>query len=84
METITYYAKYNERTSPSNPIGVVRHRVIDGQDVDEAFTRNLRWEPTDYLRLYRLGHDDVDHVEITEAEADAFVKRISAKLSGEG
>jgi hypothetical protein len=57
--------------------------VVAGVEHDEAFTRNLRWEPTEYLRRYHLGHDDVDHVEITEAEADAFVARITEKLKDE-
>lgn len=44
---------------------------------DEAFTRNLRWEATEYLRRYELGDNDPDHVEITEAEAAAFIERIT-------
>ncbi|MFD5518150.1 hypothetical protein [Streptomyces sp. NPDC127066] len=46
---------------------------------DEAFTRNLRWEPTEYLRLYELGHNEVDRVEITDAEASAFIQEVAGE-----
>ncbi|MFI6049562.1 pentapeptide repeat-containing protein [Streptomyces violascens] len=77
---ITYYAKISDGYPRSSPRGIVRRRFLDGIAYDEAFTRNLRWEPTEYLRLYELGHNEVDHVEITEAEADAFVAAVTAKL----
>lgn len=77
---ITYYAKIGEGYPRSSPRGIVRRRFLDGVAYDEAFTRNLRWEPTEYLRLYELGHNEVDHVEITGAEADAFVAAVTAKL----
>ncbi len=77
---ITYYAKIGDGYPRTSPRGVVRRRFLDGVSYDEAFTRNLRWEATEYLRLYELGHNEVDHVEITEAEADAFVAAVTAKL----
>lgn len=80
---ITYYAKVNEGYPRSSPRGIVRRRLIGSDDErhDEAFTRNLRWEPTEYLRLYDLGHNDVDHVEITEPEAAAFIESVTKKLT---
>ncbi len=42
--------------------------------------RHLRWESTDYFDRVRLGHNDDEHVEITEAEAQQFVERLTAKL----
>ncbi|MFE2964373.1 pentapeptide repeat-containing protein [Streptomyces sp. NPDC059340] len=72
-----YYAKISEGYSRSNPQGIVRRRMVDGVAHDEAFTRNLRWEPTEYLRLYELGHNEVDHVEISEAEAAAFIEEVT-------
>jgi hypothetical protein len=55
----------------------------DGAEAhDEAFTRNLRWEPTEYLRLYELGHNGVDHVEISEREAAAFIESATERLTG--
>lgn len=74
---ITYYAKLHDGHTRSNPSGILRRRTTDGISHDEAFTRNLRWEPTEYLRRYGLGHDDIDHVEITKREADAFIARMS-------
>lgn len=78
---ITYYAKFSEGYSRSNPQGIVRRRMADGVAHDEAFTRNLRWEPTEYLPLYELGHNEVDHVEISEAEAAAFVEKVREERS---
>ncbi|TXS75902.1 hypothetical protein [Streptomyces sp. sk2.1] len=75
---ITYYAKIDGNRPRSSPRGVVRRRVDEGRTYDEAFTRDLRWEPTEYLRLYALGHNDIDHVEITETEAAAFIESLSA------
>lgn len=74
---ITYYAKFSEGYSRSNPQGIVRRRMVNGTAHDEAFTRNLRWEPTEYLRLYELGHNEVDHAEISEAEAVAFIEEVT-------
>ncbi|MEV0225236.1 pentapeptide repeat-containing protein [Streptomyces sp. NPDC050704] len=76
-EDITYYAKFSEGYSRSNPQGIVRRRMVDGVAHDEAFTRNLRWEPTEYLRLYQLGHNEVDHAEISETEAVAFIEEVT-------
>ncbi|MGR6970495.1 hypothetical protein ACU639_12940 [Streptomyces cynarae] len=80
---ITYYAKISEGYPRSNPRGIVRRRLVgrDGRIYDEAFTRNLRWEPTQYLRLYELGHNDVDHVEISEREAAAFIESATRRLT---
>ncbi|WP_394849959.1 hypothetical protein LZC95_21200 [Pendulispora brunnea] len=80
MEKVTYYAKFDEGYSRANPCGIVRRRVVDGIKYDEAFTRNLRWEPTEYLELYRLGHNEVDHEEITKEEADAFIEEVTKHI----
>ncbi|WP_405613834.1 hypothetical protein [Streptomyces sp. NBC_00076] len=81
---ITYYAKISDGHPRSNPRGIVRRRLVgrEGTTHDEAFTRNLRWEPTEYLRLYELGHNDVDHVEISEREAAAFIESAITRLAG--
>ncbi|MFZ3566228.1 pentapeptide repeat-containing protein [Streptomyces sp. BH097] len=80
-DTTTYYAHVGDGFSRADPAGVVRRRRAGNVVRDEAFTRNLRWQATEYLRRYELGHNDDDHVEITEAEADAFVRRITRKLN---
>ncbi|MHC5257644.1 pentapeptide repeat-containing protein [Streptomyces sp. UC4497] len=74
-DTTTYYARVGNGFSRSNPAGVVRRRRAEAVVRDEAFTRNLRWEATEYLRRHELGHNDDEHVEITSAEADEFVRR---------
>ncbi|MFF3396852.1 hypothetical protein ACFYW1_38825 [Streptomyces sp. NPDC002669] len=80
---ITYYAKIGEDHPRSRPRGIVRRRVDDdGRTYDEAFTRDLRWKPTEYLRRYALGHNGIDHVEITGIEAAAFVESLTERLSG--
>jgi hypothetical protein len=71
---ITYYAKTGDGYPRSSPRGIVRRRLDDDRTHDEAFTRDLRWEPTEYLRLYELGHNEIDHVRITEGEAAAFIE----------
>lgn len=79
LRGVTYYAMFSDGYSRSSPHGIVRRRIVSGVAHDEAFTRNLHWEPTEYLRLYALGHNEVDHAEISEAEAAAFIKKVSEK-----
>ncbi|MGX1896378.1 hypothetical protein ACWIHQ_23280 [Streptomyces anulatus] len=78
----TYFAKISDGYPRHSPRGIVRRRVDDDQSHDEAFTRNLRWEPTEYLKLYDLGHNDIDHVQITEIEAATFLETLTEKLAG--
>ncbi len=80
-ENVVYYAKIDETHPRTDPRGIVRRRIADGTAHDEAFTRNLRWEPTEYLRRYELGHNDVEHVEISIGEAEEFVQRMTRELS---
>ena len=75
---ITYYARVGDGRSRDNPAGIVRRRIDDGLTHDEAFTSNFRWEPTEYLALHDLGHNDDDHVRITEIEAAPFVERATS------
>lgn len=77
----TYYARLTAGRTRENPGGVLRRRREGERTVDEAFTRNLRWEPTGYFDRVRLGHNDDEHVEITETAAQQFVERLTAKLS---
>ncbi|WP_237305344.1 hypothetical protein [Streptomyces sp. SAT1] len=81
---ITYYAKVGDGYSRTAPLGIVRRRKVgrEGATHDEAFTRNLRWEPTEYMRRYELGENDVDHVEISEREAAAFIESVTKRLTG--
>ncbi|MET8468982.1 pentapeptide repeat-containing protein [Streptomyces sp. NPDC006422] len=78
--TVTYYARVDHEFPRERPAGIVRRRRAGRALSDESFTRNLRWEPTEYLRRHELGHNEDDHVEITEEEATRFIRRIKAKL----
>ncbi|MGW6270302.1 pentapeptide repeat-containing protein [Streptomyces sp. NPDC055060] len=80
--SVTYYARIDDEFPRERPAGIVRRRRAGQTFHDEAFTRNLRWEPTEYLRLYDLGHTDSDHAEISEEEVNQFISRITAKLRG--
>lgn len=75
---VTYFAVVDEGFPRERPMGLMRRRAVGREPVthDEAFSRNLRWEPTDYFDLYALGHNDTDHVEISEIEAAAFIDRV--------
>ncbi|MER6843806.1 hypothetical protein [Streptomyces platensis] len=79
---ITYYAKVSEGSPRHKPRGIVRRRIDEGQTYDEALTRHLRWESTECLKLYDLGHSEVDHVKITEIEAAAFIESVMTKFRG--
>ena len=75
---VTYYALLAGNRTRENPSGMVR-RTHSDPPVDEVFKRDLSWQPTDYLRRYFLGHNDVDHVEISEDEAQAILGRWRAR-----
>lgn len=81
---ITCYARISDDHSRSSPRGIVRRRVVgrDGGTHDEAFARNLRWKPTEHLRLRSEGHNDVDHVRISGREAAAFIESVTERLAG--
>ncbi|MEW1630140.1 hypothetical protein AB0387_22540 [Streptomyces sp. NPDC089173] len=80
---MTYFAKISDGYPRHSPRGIFRRRVDDdGRTHDESFTHHLRWEPTEYLRLYDLGHNDIDHVRITEIEAAVFIESLAEKLTG--
>ncbi|QUG99933.1 hypothetical protein HUO13_03140 [Saccharopolyspora erythraea] len=78
---VIYYGLLTPGRTRSNPSGILRRRTAAGRTTDEVFTRNLRWEPTDYFRKYELGHNEDEHVEITPGEAAEFVRRIRSKLA---
>ncbi|MEV0115283.1 hypothetical protein AB0H77_18860 [Streptomyces sp. NPDC050844] len=73
-ERITYYARVDESHPRDNPRGIARRRHTD-PPTDEVFARDMQWRPTEYLRRYWLGQNDVDHVEITEGEAREITSR---------
>lgn len=76
-----YYGALTPGRTRDNPAGVVRRKIVEGHPHDEAFSRSLRWQPTTSLREEQLGLTDLEHIEISEAEAFAFVERVTARQS---
>jgi hypothetical protein len=75
MPDVTYYALIDDKHPRERPMGLVRRVHTRPVPTDEALHRDLRWRPTEYLARYALGHNDTDHVEITEEEANATIAR---------
>ena len=75
---ITYYAIIDEFSSRDRPGGVLRRIVNDEGQVDEAFSRNLRWEFSPLLYSAERGDTMFDFVPISEEEASRIVERIRA------
>ncbi|MFJ2896717.1 hypothetical protein ACIO87_17755 [Streptomyces sp. NPDC087218] len=75
---ITYYAKAGGEGPRNSRRGILRRRLVgrEAETHDEAFTHDLRWEPTECL-----GHDAVGHVQISEREAAAFIESAAKKLN---
>jgi len=75
-EKITYYAIIDEFSSRDRPGGVLRRVKNDEGQVDEAFSRNLRWEFSSLLYAAERGDTMFDFVPISEDEASRVVERI--------
>ena len=75
-EKITYYAIIDEFSSRDQPGGVLRRVKNDEGQVDEAFSRNLRWEFSSLLYAAERGDTMFDFVPISEHEASRIVERI--------
>jgi hypothetical protein len=76
-DKVTYYAIVTHRSSRERPAGVLRRTYTEaGGRRDEAFTRNLAWEPSSSLVSAERGDLQNEFVEITEEEAEGIVERI--------
>ena len=75
-ENITYYAIIDEFSSRDQPGGVLRRVKNDEGQVDEAFSRNLRWEFSSLMYAAERGDTMFDFVPISEDEASRVVERI--------
>lgn len=78
----TYYAIVNEYSSRERPGGVLRRVQGDGEQEDQAFTRNLKWEFSPLLYSHERGNLDNQFYEISEEEADRIVERIRRTVTG--
>jgi len=75
-ENITYYAIIDEFSSRDQPGGVLRRVKNDEGQVDEAFSRNLRWEFSSLMYAAERGDTMFDFVPVSEEEASRIVERI--------
>lgn len=77
-----YYAITDDGYPASNPMGIVRRRIVDGVPFDESFTRNLKWEHSSQLVDIKFGHSYHDAEEISKEQADAFIEHVTEKIRG--
>jgi hypothetical protein len=77
----TYYAILDENSSLDRPVGVFRRVKSESGQIDEAFSRNLRWEFSPLLYSAERGDTMYDFVEVTEAAASEIVARIRAEAA---
>jgi hypothetical protein len=82
-EKITYYAIIDEFSSRDRPGGVLRRVINDEGQVDEAFSRALKWEFSPLLYAAERGDTMFDLIPISEGEANRIVERIRG-LGGSG
>jgi hypothetical protein len=75
-EKITYYALIDEFSSLDRPAGVLRRVENDEDEVDEVFSRNLKWEFSPLLYSAKRGDLTNEFVPISEEEASRIVERI--------
>ena len=76
IEKVTYYAIVDEFTSRDHPAGVLRRVENDEGEIDEVFSRNLKWEFSALLYSAERGDLANDFVPISEEEAGRIVERI--------
>jgi hypothetical protein len=75
-EKITYYAIIDEFTSQDRPRTVFRRVENDEGEIDEIFSRDLKWEFSPLLYAAERGDTMLDFVPISEEEASRIVDRI--------
>jgi len=75
-EKVTYYAIIDEFTNRDHPAGVLRRVENDEGNVDEVFSRNLKWEFSPLLYSAERGDLANDFAPISEEEAGRIVERI--------
>jgi hypothetical protein len=80
-DKITYYAIIDKFSSRDRPGGVLRRVISDEGQVDEAFSRDLKWEFSPLLYAAERGDTMFDFVAISEEEAGRIVERIRGLAS---
>jgi hypothetical protein len=82
-DKITYYAIIDQFSSRERPAGVLRRVENDEGEVDETFSRNLKWEFSPLLYSAERGDLANDFVPIGEEEAERIVARIRGRAASE-
>ena len=75
-EKITFYAITDEFSSRDRPAGVLRRVENEEGEIDEVFSRNLKWEFSPLLYGAERGDLANEFVPISEEEASRIVERI--------
>jgi hypothetical protein len=75
-DQITYYAILDEDSGPDQPVGVFRRVKSDSGQIDEVFSRNLKWEFSPLLYSAERGDTMYDFIPITADEANQIVARV--------
>ena len=82
-DKITYYAIIDQFSSRERPAGVLRRVENDEGEVDETFSRNLKWEFSPLLYSAERGDLANEFVPIGEEEAERIVARIRGAAASE-
>lgn len=80
---VQYFALVDDGGTPEDAGGLVRRIHTRPAPTDESIGRDLLWHKTEYLRRYYLGHNDQDHVEVSEEFANQLIERWRAKWAAE-
>jgi hypothetical protein len=75
-DQITYFAIVDEDSTPDRPVGVFRRVKGNGGQVDEVFSRHLKWEFSPLLYSAERGDTMYDFIPITHDEANQIITRI--------
>jgi hypothetical protein len=76
---VQYFALLRDGGTEETASGLVRRIHTKPIPTDEAIGRDLEWHPTEYLRLYWLGHNDQPHVEVSAEFAAQLIERWRAQ-----
>jgi hypothetical protein len=77
---VTYYVVVSGDRTSTDPSGLARRRRLQaGGLVDEALHGDLTWGPTSAIVEWKRDAMDFSLVKISEAEAQALIKRFRGK-----
>jgi hypothetical protein len=76
---VQYFALVPDCGTAEEATGLVRRIHTQPMPTDEVLQNDLEWHPTEYLRLYWLGHNDHDHVEVSAEFAAQLLQRWRAQ-----